>query len=257
MFVFKQISILILLSHIFISPAYSSDSKSTELSSLRESRSICYLKKSAPSLLIKKELIKNTEPEIVSPKLATLLASSKATAKHHVNLSSIDHSIYDVSIDLISDMDYDGFYHYFNITIDVDTLLSRSFIYEDIYLSYEGGPWIYYASSNEYEINSDIYDDAFTLETELASGYPTGYYDLLVKIYDAHTDEFLLSYDSHDDYSLSAIPLEDSQRDEYDYDSGGDTEVIVTHDLGSMGFASLAVFGLIFLGRKLRNKAII
>ena len=95
MFVFKQISVLILLSHIFILPAYSSDSKSIELSSLRESRSICYLKKSAPSLLIKKELIKNSEPEIVSSKLATLLASSKAIAKHHVNLSSINHSIWE------------------------------------------------------------------------------------------------------------------------------------------------------------------
>ena len=122
-------------------------------------------------------------------------------------------AIYDVSTELISDFDYDGYFHRYSVVIDVDTIFHSSYIYAELFLSYEGGPWNYYASSDNYLIHGDSELDTFIIETELADGYPAGYYDLRIEIYDAETGAWLTSVGPYDDTSLSVLPLEDSYFD--------------------------------------------
>ena len=156
-----------------------------------------------------------------------------------------DITIYDASTTLISDFDDDGFYHRFSVGIDVDTLSSTSWVYAKLYLSYEGGPWNYYASSDDFHIHGDSELDIYVVETELADGFPPGYYDIRIELYDAEYGDWLLSYGPYDDDSLSALPLEDSVYDDVYYSSGYTTEVIVAGH-GGLSIWLLAVFG--FMG---------
>ena len=128
--------------------------------------------------------------------------------------STGDIIIYDASTELISDFNDDGFYHRFSVTIDADTVYEISYIYARLYLSFEGGPWNEYATSDNYHIYGDSALDTFVIETELADGFPPGYYDVRIELYDADFDDWLLSYGPYDDASLSALPLEDSYFDD-------------------------------------------
>jgi len=166
-------------------------------------------------------------------------------------------SIYTVDTNLISDMDYDGFYHRFSITIDADTSYTDADVYAKIYLSYEGGPWNYMASSDIYHIHSDSAQDAFTIETELTDGFYAGYYDVRIELYDANYNEWVLSYGPYDDSSISTLPLEDSYNDNF-YDNFDEyshttTEVFVSGH-GSMGGWLLLALSLMLVARKFSTK---
>ena len=164
-----------------------------------------------------------------------------------------DITIYDASTTLISDFDDDGFYHRFSVGIDVDTISSTSWVYAKLYLSYEGGPWNYYASSNDFHIHGDSALDIYVVETELAEGFPAGYYDIRIELYDAEYGDWLLSYGPYDDDSLSALPLEDSVYDDVYYSSGYTTEVIVAGH-GGVSVWLLAVFGFIGVMRLMAKR---
>lgn len=164
---------------------------------------------------------------------------------------SHDFYIYDASSSLISDIDSDGFYHRFSINIDVDTYLSEALVYARLYLSYEGGPWEYFASSDQYLIHSDSALDAFTIETELADGFPAGHYDIRIELYDGYTGHWILAYGPYNDASLSVLPLEDSYADDpYVYDGYPVETEIVVGARGSLGFAWLALPAILWLGRR-------
>jgi hypothetical protein len=173
-------------------------------------------------------------------------------------LNSGNFNIYNVNTDLISDFDYDGFYHRFSITIDADTNDTDANVYAKIYLSYEGGPWNYMASSDIYTIHSDSSLDAFTIETELTDGFYAGYYDVRIELYDADYNEWLFSYGPYDDSSISALPLEDSYNDNF-YDSYSELSYTATREVfvsghGSMGGWLLFALSLILVARKLSTK---
>jgi len=127
--------------------------------------------------------------------------------------NSNDVTVYDATTTLISDLNEDGYYHRFNISIDADTIYDRINVYAVLYLSLEGGPWNEYASSDVYPLHKDSSLDSFTIETELADGFPPGYYDVQIELYDADTDQWLVTYGPYEDNSLSTLPLEDSTYD--------------------------------------------
>lgn len=161
-------------------------------------------------------------------------------ARYVTSYTSAEVTIYDAVTELISDFNGDGFYHRFAVTIDADTIYPTAYIYAELYLSYEGGPWNYFASSDSYHIYGDSEQDTFTIETELADGFEPGYYDIRIELYDADTGYRILTYGPYDDTSLSALPLEDSYFDDYaEMIVPIETEVIITaegHTHGSMGF---------------------
>jgi hypothetical protein len=161
-------------------------------------------------------------------------------------------SLFDASTELISDFDDDGFYHRFSVAIDADTVYDTSYVYARLYLSYEGGPWNHYATSDAYHIDGDSELDAFTIETELADGFPPGYYDVRIELYDADYDQWLLSYGPYDDGSLNSLPLEDSYYDDL-YAAAVypvETQVVVAGS-GSMGAWLLLLPGLLIAARRM------
>jgi hypothetical protein len=160
-----------------------------------------------------------------------------------------DISIYDASTNLISDFDDDGFYHRFSVGIDVDTVYSESWVYARLYLSYEGGPWNYYSSSADFHVHGDSELDVFVIETELAEGFPTSYYDIRIELYDADYGDYLVSYGPYDDPSLSTLPLEDSVYDDASSSVVYSTDIIVAGH-GGLGVLFIAATSLVWLLRK-------
>ncbi len=185
----------------------------------RSSRSISFIKITEPDKATKDTQFSQVDADIMlalskkSFRMESTVKSLHLTPSHDYTEHN-DISIYDASTLLLSDFNNDGFYHRFSVTIDADTIYNTAYIYVRLYLSFEGGSWNHYATSDNYHIYSDSETDAFVIETELADGFPPGYYDVRIELYNADDNHWLLSYGSYDDASLNALPLEDSYYDE-------------------------------------------
>lgn len=119
------------------------------------------------------------------------------------------------------DDDDDGFYHRLRVSFDPDVSGAEAWVYARLYLSLEGGPWNHYYTTEVFPINGDASDDAYEVVTRLLDGYPTGYYDVLIELYDADYDLLVLNYGPYEDRDLAVLPLEDSYRDSYEEGGGG------------------------------------
>lgn len=187
-------------------------------SASRSSKSISFVQSTQPDKLEKDARFKQATAETLAPlSKQGFRQESTTTALKIVTISStsnMDISIYDAFTELVSDFNDNGFYHRFSVIVDADTIYDTAYVYARLYLSFEGGPWNYYASSDNYHIYGDSDLDSFVIETELADGFPPGYYDVRIELYDADSDSWLFSYGPYDDVSLSALPLEDSYYDD-------------------------------------------
>lgn len=219
------------------------------------SRSISFIKNTSPDKITRKAQLDaarttlNTTGNFRSRIESTSLAIS-ATSVDYSHYGEI--SIYETLTELISDLNGDGFYHRFSITVDADTIFAVSYIYARLYLSYEGGPWQHYATSDNYHIYGNSDTDTFVIETELADGFAPGYYDVRIELYDADNDSWLLSYGPYDDPSLNALPLEDSYSDETQLVilPPVETEIVVAAHTGSMSAWLIFIPVMVAVGRK-------
>jgi hypothetical protein len=225
-------------------------SAAAENSAARTSKSISYSATAAVDETGRKAELDQAEADSMDALVKQGFRTEAAPAGVHVDsivyIYEGDISVYDASTTLISDFDDDGFYHRFSVGIDADTVYATSYVYAELYLSYEGGPWNYYASSDAFHIHGDSTLDVFYVETELAEGFPAGYYDVRIELYDADTGEWLLNYGPYDDSSLTALPLEDSMHDDDYYSTGYTTEVIVAGH-GGIDVWLLITFALVAL----------
>jgi len=219
----------------------------------RSSKTISFAQSDELDKTTKDELLKQADTEVMAPlNKDDTKTVSNIKASHTSSGSYSDITIYDAATDLISDINYDGFYHRFSVAIDVDTIYDTSYVYARLHLSLEGGPWNHYATSQNYHIYGDSQTDIFVIETELADGFPPGYYDIKIDLYDADTGQWLLNYGPYEDTSLSNLPLEDSYYDDF-YDDGGfpiETEIVVAGHAGSLGWWLLMLPALIVSNRR-------
>jgi hypothetical protein len=149
-------------------------------------------------------------------------------------------AVYDAQTTISRDDDDDGFYHRLRVGFDPDVTSGGSaWVYARLYLSLEGGPWNHYFTTDVFPIDGENTSDAYEVVTNLVDGYPTGYYDVLIELYDADYDLLVDSYGPYEDRDLAVLPLEDSYRDN---DGGG----------GAMG-PGLALLALLALTPGLRN----
>jgi len=224
-----------------------------ETASTRASKSISYAGKVELDETVRKTELDKADADVMDALVKEGFRPESAAVGVYVDNISYhyggDITIYDASTTLISDFDDDGFYHRFSVAIDADTVYSTSWVYAELYLSYEGGPWNYYASSDDFHIHDDSELDIHVVETELAEGFPAGYYDIRIELYDAEYGELLHSYGPYDDASLSTLPLEDSVYDDDFYSTGITTEVIVAGH-GGLGLWFIAALSLVGLLRK-------
>ncbi len=129
-------------------------------------------------------------------------------------------SVFDAHTVLSWDDDDDGFYHRLKVSFDADVDGGEAWVYARLYLSLEGGPWNHYFTTEVFPITGDASDDAYDVVTRLLDGYPTGYYDVLIELYDADYDLLVVNFGPYEDRDLAVLPLEDSYRDSY-YESDG------------------------------------
>lgn len=232
-----------------------------EAVSTRTSKSISFSNTVALDKVARDEQLKQTESDVNDALIKTgLRPESFAMAVHVDSTSSTSASdifVYDASSELISDFNYDGFYHRFSVSVDADTVYETAYVYAKMYLSYEGGPWNHYSTSDYYHIYGASELDRFVIETELGEGFPTGYYDVRIELYDADHDIWVDTYGPYDDADLLELPLEDSYYDEgygaVEYQT--ETEIIVSgHGHGAMSWWLLMVPALIALTRQFRFK---
>ena len=237
----KELCVLIALA------GFSLPLAAAEESELRTSKSISYTATAAVDEAGRKSELDQAEADSMAALVKEGFRAEATPVGAHLDsivyISEGDITVYDATTTLISDFDYDGFYHRFSVGIDADTVYSTSYVYAELYLSYEGGPWNYYASSDAFHIHGDSALDMFYVETELAEGFPAGYYDVRIELFDADNGEWLHNYGPYDDGSLSALPLEDSVYDDEYYSTGYTTEVIVAGH-GGMDVGLLMLFAL-------------
>ncbi len=123
-------------------------------------------------------------------------------------------SIYDANVSLLSDLDFDGYYHAFNVDFDVDVSYETATVYAKLYLSRDGGPWRQYHTTALFNIDGNNYGDAYEVTTELIDAYPPGYYRILIEVYSLNHVGIVAS-ELLDYYFLGKdIMLEDLSRDD-------------------------------------------
>jgi len=224
------------------------------IESTTSSKSISYSVTKETTDIAKSSQLKAAKKITLMPLLKEGYRSETGSSENTLQSTSYVHegefTIYDASSNLISDFDYDGFYHRFSVTIDADTVYSSAYVYAEIYLSYEGGPWNYTASSDNYTLYGTSPHDAFTIETELTEGFPAGHYDIRIELYDADFNEWLVTSGPYENYSLSALPLEDSHydKDTIDVVHTIETDIYVSGH-GGMDLWMFGIIGLLVLAR--------
>jgi len=161
-----------------------------------------------------------------------------------------DFWFYTADVVLFNDDDFDGYYWGIDLLFDADTYYDVADVYAVVYLSYEGGPWNEYALTDSFQLYGASADDEYVLVTELMSGYPAGYYDVLIELFDSFDGAFLASYGPEDTSELSFLPLEDSNRDAPHFDD----PVVINHGGGgAISWWMISLMLLLLLGTSLRN----
>ncbi|MEX2497047.1 MAG: choice-of-anchor H family protein [Woeseia sp.] len=127
---------------------------------------------------------------------------------------SNDFWIYHADVELFHDDDRDGYFYGIDLLFDADTYYEVAEVYAVLYLSYEGGPWNEYAATDTFSLYGATSEDEYVVVTELASGYPSGSYDLLIELYDTFDGSFVAGMGPDENPELSFLPLEDFNRDE-------------------------------------------
>ncbi|MGJ8692216.1 MAG: choice-of-anchor H family protein [Thalassotalea sp.] len=145
---------------------------------------------------------------------------TRSLAAHLQQLSHYNYSftIYTANTKLINDYDADGYYQTFNLTFDADLLsyshFDQSDVYAEMYLSFNGGPWQHYLTTEVFTLYGESSDDEYSINTRLNQGYNTGEYDILIDLFEVGYDDIVASYSGFDDVALAAVPLESEEYDE-------------------------------------------
>lgn len=159
--------------------------------------------------------------------------------------ASPDHWIYDADVELFDDFDSDGFYRFLSVRIDADTLRDSAYVFAELYLSRDGETWELYHTTDDFWIGGETSDDEFYVETELTSGYPTDYYDLLIELYDADFATYSDEFGPYQSDGMALLPLEDATRDPKP------VQVTIVEDGGGGGaFSWLLLPALLLAGRR-------
>jgi hypothetical protein len=123
--------------------------------------------------------------------------------------------IFDARAEATADLDGDGYYHRLTITFDADVNSTLETVYAKLYLSYEGGDWQTYATSDLFQIYDDSAEDRYEIITELLEGYQPGYYDVLIELHSLYHTGIVAKRIISTDNDGHVLALEDREHDEY------------------------------------------
>lgn len=150
-----------------------------------------------------------------------------------------------LELELTGDNNNNGFYHQLYLKFDANTNRSSQAVWAEFSLQRIGRPeQLFYVSSifNLYRHSSN---DWLAIDTTLEDSFATGYYDLIIRLYDANSGWLLAEISGYDELILADLPMEDYQRDR-------PAIVVVESHGGSLGI--LALLGLAALFWQRRNR---
>lgn len=245
----KKLLLLLLLASVAVSTNASADNENSAGGEIRISRSVSLAQPVAPGNTIVDAALEKTESRVDSP------LSSKPRQDGGGNslrsLFSYSYWIYDLFASLEYDFDGDGFYQRLSLNFQPDLDIGDGEIYADIYISYENSQWDYLTSTSDYYVSAGLSNDYFRITTQLDSGYPTGYYDILIELHDSHSGRLVASYGPADSLALDDLPLEDGYRDTAG--RGTHTDFYVAGGGAYGGTALLMLASLALIRRRLRR----
>lgn len=160
--------------------------------------------------------------------------SSQGISNPDISNQGTGYSIYSAQVDLLKDINGNGFHQEFRVTFDADTTAFSSDVYARLYLSYEGSPYYLYYQTPMFIIDGSAVDDEYSVRTALNTGYPTGYYDIAIDLYDSY-GYLVASTDASNNANLYARPLEDANH-ESGFNQQGFAAVQLHDDLDGDGF---------------------
>ncbi len=111
---------------------------------------------------------------------------------------------------LQNDDDGDGYYHSFNIELDIDASFGTADVYVELYVSTDQFSWLPLYTSGHFIVAEDSVSDAQQWQFDWLSGYPTAHYYLKAIIVDANNDDILLTVLPEHNPAFAVIPLEDA-----------------------------------------------
>lgn len=184
-------------------------------------------------------------------KSATQTKSVKPAAKRLTTRpvpKSMDHEfwVFDAWVDFHGDDDADGYIDHFSVEFDVDTVFSSVRVYAVLYLGVDEVFKEYHTTSN-FSVFSDTSNDSFVVESELLTGFAPADYEVLIEVYDAHSDELVAVYDGNDDADLYLLPLES-------IDFAPTQVVVIQEHGGSLSLWALLLFPVLLVQRFLRQR---
>ena len=163
------------------------------------------------------------------------------------------YSIGEVFTDLIADDDRDGHYSRFRITFDPDADFQRRLAFARVWVRARGGEWIEEFVSEDWWVETNGGSDAYALDIDWISGYPTSYYDVQIDLYDAATGLLIASVGSERP-ALAQIPLEDRSRDKaIDIPAPGGGGISHSREGGGGAFGLWSLLGLLGLAAARRT----
>lgn len=148
-----------------------------------------------------------------------------------------------IDISLRRDDNYNGYYHQLYVEFDADTDYSYQQVFAELSLTPDYGYERVYYTSSVFELFGDSSNDWLGIETDLQHHYPTNFYLLTIRLYDASTGYLLAEASGYDLNALDALALEDFQRDQIHTSSS------VEVSAGSIGMLGLIGLCLLFLRR--------
>lgn len=177
----------------------------------------------------------------------------RGTEAHHPFLQGYPDEVWiaDIGTLLYDDLDGDGFFGAFGLTVDVDVEHGRREVYLTVLLLDGFGAILLSHETREFEIYARSAGDGYRVELELLDGYAAGYRDVRVEVRDAHHGTLLDAVDAHEHAALAALPLEAEFRGGRPLD---DSEVFVAAGYaGAAGPVAALLLGTLALGRRVRR----
>ena len=155
---------------------------------------------------------------------------------------STDVWFHSVDLTLSGDINNNGFYHQLYLQFDADTNRSSKAVFAEFSLQRDNRPEQLFHTSSIFTLYGQSRDDWFAIDTTLEANYPTDYYALIIRIYDASSGWLLAELSGYDEPVLDLLPLEDYWRDQQ-------RVVVVESSAGSFGILMLLGLSLLLWQR--------
>ncbi len=141
------------------------------------------------------------------------LALQEPSVQYRHDLLYDETWVADVGTLLTRDLDNDGYYTGFSLSIDVDTHRANQTIYLFIETRDSDGNVSPLHRTADFEIYGDALSDEYRIDIDLVTSYPADAYDLLIDVHDAWDDRVLDTVRSNQFSNLSRLPLESEDLD--------------------------------------------